>query len=262
MNFRVDKSIGLTTDSRSLRINAPDTERTKLAASINQPVTDTTSVATDKPQQSSPLLLASNAKSFYDVAAQAAAQITALRETQLAYAEEAEDTANRKAQASYATEINSIESEINRIYNGATYNGQNTLTGAGFNIDSEELGIDTSIQAASLSYLTNNPGVTVTTQSAATTAVSTLEAIVSASRTGSTGIQAALSKAETTLSDSLREASAQRQADGGPEDIADAEKLTQNIVNELQAKFGSGDLTAEIVTSNLDPQRVSSLLEE
>lgn len=268
MDLKFSSRIGvLGTGQGSPRLNisiASDSEKANTSASLSATSSDQTSV-TSSSTEASTLLLASNSKSFVDIAAAAVSSIASLREQQRDLAYEAKNIADPERQTVLNTEVSTLQTEIERVYNAATFNGQNVLQGQTSRVTSDTLDLNEVVGTANLSTLATNPQLSLSGQTNAATAYDTLKGYVAAAYTAVAGIGAAANKADSTLSKAVSADQAAREQ--SPSQISEfevAQKVTDSVTEKLTAAASPDEAEKALVDSlsNLNPERVAALLSE
>lgn len=185
-----------------------------------------------------------------DTAQNAISQIANLRNRQVELAESASTRAiGDPALDQLNTELNNIQTEIERIESSATVNGQNVLSGVALGGTSSSNTTDTSSQAPQVNLvdartLTRDPGDISSPSSAASTLTNLEELQTSSSQLLGRAESAANTVDEATQPEPAQVAN--EQADGGlsAKDAEQAvETVTNQIVTDLGAQTGSEEQT-------------------
>lgn len=268
MDLRSSSRIGVFgTSQNATRLNVSitsDSDKANTTSRLKETKGDQTSV-TGSSTEVSTLLIASNSKSFVDIASAAVSSIASLREKQSDLAYEAKNTADPTRQTTLNTELSNLQTEIQRVYNAATFNGQNVLQGNTSVVSSDRLDLNEVVSSANLSTLATNPNVSLSGQTNASTAYDTLTGYVAAAYSAVAGIGAAASKADTTLSEAVSKDQAARQI--SPTKISEievAQKVADNVSEKIAASAdpNKGEKALVDSISNLNPDRVAALLSE
>lgn len=262
MDFKVGSKIGLGNPSpeRNLRVSSAvrassDLEKlTRVSKSDLRAVTDdAASVGTSD--------LARNAQGFAEANASAVDSIKDLTEQQLGYAQLAEVTADPRKHSAYASEISSLQTEINRVVSDATFNGQNPVRGGGISINDDTTEFHRAVQVTDYSSFSQSIDVSDFDQSAAATLAETLEGSVLSARTADSASEGVYSSAsQITAETAPKSTDSTQQAEQALDSIEDATKLAEKVAQEIRNKYSPGEPDEAVIAATLDRERVKDLL--
>lgn len=257
MDFKITKFLGSALTLSKVKTSLDEGANKKSAADLKELLKDE-SLDVSYVRDSNGIPTTNNAENFAGKAATAVDAIRQVRERQLELAAEAYSTSNPERQSTLNSELSTLDTEISRIASAATYNGVNALAGRTVTIENDGQEIHTAVAIPDYSSLATDPGVTLTSQSNALTALNTLADLVGAARDAVDGASVALTRAAQTEELGVVEPKL-----GGTESIRDidqAKALADKIASEIRTNYPPGANDDDIVLSNLDPSRVAELL--
>lgn len=211
-----------------------------------------------------------------ETAGSAADALVDLRSTQLDLATEATGLAyGSERLTALNTESQTIDSEIARIAEEATYNGQNALDGQLLTATFTSADYNDAAGLADITSLTTDLSLSLATPSAATTAYTTLKASVSSAYQLSGAVSATGAKLDDVIERSQALVPSEDFIDRQLNDIANraADEESRSIVpadlaNKLRSELlsaksaDSSSLTETLLANDLDSIKVRSLLSE
>jgi len=260
-SVKINSKVGLAEGGIELKLNTSDRSKTDLLKAFGNRAEGSKSDSFPDQAKVGSLALANNAKDVADKSNDAAAAITDLRSQQLDFAKLAENTSDSRAQATYSTQIASLQTEINRVASSATVNGQNVFNGVGISINDPSSDYHKVVQVANLQSLTNDPGVTVTDQVSAKSADTTLTGLLSTTQSVKADSGAEAKSAQQKVDETaIKDPDPSKSAEQALKNIDDAAKLAQKVASEIVQKYQSGSSDEELIASTLDPKKAQSLL--
>ncbi len=259
MDFKITKFLGSGLTLSKVKTTLDEGANKKTAQDLKQLLNNQTLAVSSTPD-SNGIATARNVEQVAAKSAGAADAIRKVRERQLELATEAALTSDPQRQSSFDSEISSLDTEITRIANAATFNGQSVLNGQTVVIEDDSLEIHTAVSVPNLSSLTTDPGVSVTNQTSAIAAVTTLTAVLGAARDGEDAAEVSLSRATQSEDFGIVKTVLGPEGDPRVRDINQAQVLADKIAGEIRENYPPKSREADIVVSNLDPDRVAELL--
>jgi len=206
---------------------------------------------------------ASSANSFAKIASSAANQIEELREQQYELAKEASTSGSARRHSELNTEVQNLQTEIERVASEATYNGQNTLNGGSFSFAEDEV-----FSIADISQISDNPEIDLSTQADAASAVNDLKEVLQISRLSSSGAESSVAKADASLEEVLYSDKSSTDevsttgSDPSEIKVSEAEELAKKVAEDISKQFAATENPEEALVQNIDPERASLLLKQ
>lgn len=217
---------------------------------------DTVEVSAES-QKVGKLLELSTIESFISITKSATDSVANLRSKQLSLAQEATTLAVSEQRTRINDEIATLETEIARVAESASFNGHNAFSesitlATGDNRLIISLGRATSADTISID---------VTSDSGASTAVTTLTNAVITAQNTSSNTQAALDKTEIELNEALNsDLEIRRQSSDKIDSIEGARGVAIEITKQLLDPYAREKNEAQVLENGLDAVRVSALL--
>ena len=212
-----------------------------------------------------------NVSSALQIIESAATEILSLRTQQLAVAETAEsDSTNGERAAELQAENDRLQTRIDSIVSGTTFNGNSLLQGSkAFTVRFSQQDINHAINTGDPSAFVANLSVSLSSTDSATTAVSVIEDAIEAGNSFAAGIGSAADKAAALVRRSFEPAiESQFQRESQRLEVAEAEQLASEVAQEISS-LASGDPKVDETLSLLDAtsqrltqSRVSELTRE
>ncbi|MCI5064172.1 hypothetical protein MRY87_00450 [bacterium] len=196
-------------------------------------------------------LQASQATSASRIAQNATSEILSLRKQQQTLVEEAQISNDPERRSLLQTEIDTLDTEIQRVRDEAVdRNGNQVLNGQTFVIEGNDV-----VSLANLSSIAASSGVDVSTADGADAAAVSFEDIISSANAANTASTAAATKAEGVLAEITSIESEARSSGSALASVDDAARLSETIAQEIQG------LTSQAEFSNLRAENVLGLLQ-
>ncbi len=258
MGYKITDPIGLKSEASLPKLRISDGAKSETAKALSAKRGSAKDLAGDAAKVST-LSIAQNAERFTEVAAEATKAIAALKSEQLDLANAASATADARAQSTYDTELDTLQTEIQRVASTATFNGKNAIQGGGITISDESRNIYTGVQVANQSNLATDLGLSLSNQTNADSAANTLERSFLGALQASDGSAAAHSKAQGAVARGEIQESGDSSGSQKLSNIDDATKLAEKVAEEIRRKYKPSDPEASLI-NELDPERVNTLV--
>ena len=261
MDFKIAAKLGLAESrtERKLKINSEARNDSELIK-LTRPAKDVRSV-TDDAASVGASALARNAEQFAGANSAALDQVRSLTAQQLSYSKLAEATADSRIQSEYASEINTLQTEINRVVSSASYNGANPVSGGQISIDDDASNFHRVVQVANNSGLYSSTTLSSLNQNSAATLTTTLKASLSSARIAdNAGESRSDNAAEVATATIPKSSDPTEQADAALASIEDAAKLAEKVAQDIRDKYTPGNVEESLISSSLERDRVKDLL--